>query len=71
MAGLRRRTLKACLDVIGLEVGVVVEDLSLASSRGQQRENVSNPDAGAAHRTAGRPCTTSGSIVIRSNRDMP
>ncbi len=50
MSGLRCRVLKASLDVIGLQVRIVRDDLGLRSTGGKQREHVSNTHAGVPDR---------------------
>jgi hypothetical protein len=52
MTGLRGRVLKAGLDVIGLQIRIVVEDLSLSRTGGKQREHISHAHTGIPHRWA-------------------
>ena len=62
MSCLRRRVLKARLDVIGLEVGIVREDFRFAGSGSQESQNVRNPNTHSAH---GRTPVHD----VRANRD--
>lgn len=68
MIRLRRGVLQAGLDVLGDEVRIVVEDFCRRGAYGEERQDVCHADL--VSRTAGRPCTTSGSRVMRASNDM-
>ncbi len=50
MTGLRGRVLKASLDVVWLQVRIVIEDLSLTRTGGEQGEHISHAHTGIPHR---------------------